>query len=656
MFLSKFLKHTRAKAMIALAGLTMVFGVGAAVSTLTATQQNEAVETKAADPYQTVIYCASNVTPKWQINCQGDADNWRDGTMSLVNGKTWNGLNVYTAKISHPYNGAGSLKFFHDSWQNLTTVWGDDGRTWKETSYFSNKLFIYQVKDSTGYVNGPKDYVTDSSRSFYFAVPKATVGSYSTRINVQRSYNTTWLTQSMALQSGITYNGKLIYSISTTAISYVDQFQFQIVNSGSVIDTKVPTSSSMTNVTDIAGKMYEYDVGWVTYEIDSETTATANIYWVWSGSWNIDPYLKYCGNDGVWSGFIHMSGNQNTKTGEAYYSIPAGTTAVKFFHGNDGDDGYGRTAMIGLRSGDRGTTYNVITTEGISSEAFPAATQSYKNDGGLTSGHGLYVTACSEWIANISGSTGLYAYFFSADSTNAWSARLTPVPGEDDLFETEVPEDGGSSQTWCGIIITLHTKSEEWPTKANQTVDLLYTASNSSYSHITVSNSYSGEKRQATFSSDFGDSERALLWGANFNESITCDNKGHNDADSDKWDDAKDDYDNAATSVRSLIKEATASSTGDELAKAVSKYDDIIYKYGTDAGIISKTYSDFLSRQGETYYSGGAGYAGIVPGMPTGAESPLTTTLWIVLASGAAGLSAIGAAYFISKKKKRNRA
>ena len=47
--------------------------------------------------------------------------------------------------------------------------------------------------------------------------------------------------------------------------------------------------------------------------------------------------------------------------------------------------------------------------------------------------------------------------------------------------------------------------------------------------------------------------------------------------------------------------------------------------------------------------------SGVIPG-PTGAESPLTTTLWIVLASGAAGLSAIGAAYFISKKKKRHQA
>jgi|GEM_PF-1800466 len=48
MFLSKLFNHTRAKVMIALAGLTMVLGVGATISTVTSAQQNEVVETKAS--------------------------------------------------------------------------------------------------------------------------------------------------------------------------------------------------------------------------------------------------------------------------------------------------------------------------------------------------------------------------------------------------------------------------------------------------------------------------------------------------------------------------------------------------------------------------------------------------------------------------------
>ena len=42
--------------------------------------------------------------------------------------------------------------------------------------------------------------------------------------------------------------------------------------------------------------------------------------------------------------------------------------------------------------------------------------------------------------------------------------------------------------------------------------------------------------------------------------------------------------------------------------------------------------------------------------VPATEQSPLTATLWIVLGCGLAGLSAIGVAYFVSKKKKRPRA
>jgi|GEM_PF-3653582 len=45
-----------------------------------------------------------------------------------------------------------------------------------------------------------------------------------------------------------------------------------------------------------------------------------------------------------------------------------------------------------------------------------------------------------------------------------------------------------------------------------------------------------------------------------------------------------------------------------------------------------------------------------IPGARQGNESPLTTTLWIVLGAGVAGLAAIGTAYFVSKKKKRHQA
>jgi|GEM_PF-5134615 len=56
MFLSKLFKHTRARVLTALAGLTMVFGTAATISTVAATQRNEVVETKAAATKTYIVY------------------------------------------------------------------------------------------------------------------------------------------------------------------------------------------------------------------------------------------------------------------------------------------------------------------------------------------------------------------------------------------------------------------------------------------------------------------------------------------------------------------------------------------------------------------------------------------------------------------------
>lgn len=87
MFLSRLFKNAKAKTMLVLAGLTMVFGVGAAVTTVAATQQNEMVETKAG----------TNIdNPYLWANFDGD---WKRYDMTwnqdLAEGKEWKLLSVY---------------------------------------------------------------------------------------------------------------------------------------------------------------------------------------------------------------------------------------------------------------------------------------------------------------------------------------------------------------------------------------------------------------------------------------------------------------------------------------------------------------------------------------------------------------------------------
>ena len=76
-----------------------------------------------------------------------------------------------------------------------------------------------------------------------------------------------------------------------------------------------------------------------------------------------------------------------------------------------------------------------------------------------------------------------------------------------------------------------------------------------------------------------------------------------------------------------------------------AKYDWVVAVHGE--GATNWDIEDFLGRKPDPRP------AGVIPGMPSGQESPLTTTLWIVLASGIVGLGAIGTAYFVSKKRKR---
>ena len=107
--------------------------------------------------------------------------------------------------------------------------------------------------------------------------------------------------------------------------------------------------------------------------------------------------------------------------------------------------------------------------------------------------------------------------------------------------------------------------------------------------------------------------------------------------------------DTAKTLVTSY--EALASGTTKEQSSiagsAIVTYTDP--KQGTTTGevLISDIYTELQLRASTGKWS-----AYLIPNSTGKEDSPLTTTLWIVLASGLAGLAAIGTAYFVSKKKR----
>ena len=74
---------------------------------------------------------------------------------------------------------------------------------------------------------------------------------------------------------------------------------------------------------------------------------------------------------------------------------------------------------------------------------------------------------------------------------------------------------------------------------------------------------------------------------------------------------------------------------------------------GTDEWLVSDVYKQICIELEEDSDIGEWPLASaFFPGARREESSPLTTTLWIVLASGLAGLAAIGTAYFVSKKKR----
>ena len=151
--------------------------------------------------------------------------------------------------------------------------------------------------------------------------------------------------------------------------------------------------------------------------------------------------------------------------------------------------------------------------------------------------------------------------------------------------------------------------------------------------------------------------DRASYFGAYFNTQVICDGQGGRTTDN--WSATQTEYLNMSAGAQGIVwTSAAEAESSDPLKSAMSKYDDIIYKHGKDRdddsqiGIIDATHVDYVNRHiNEGTYSGGAGYA-LRAGMMPVANSPLTTTLWIVLGAGLAGLAAIGTAYFVSKKKK----
>ena len=153
----------------------------------------------------------------------------------------------------------------------------------------------------------------------YYAVPSATVGSYTVKLNVNYKGNgDEWQQWDMNLED-YTYDGKLVYSYSfTDKYDGLGCLQFQLYNGESYVSQQQPIGT-WTTPGDYNGKIYIHDTGFATFGRD------ITIYGVpeamdgskWDeGSHSLYANFKYGDGEGEW---IRQ---QMTKTSYTYNGNP----------------------------------------------------------------------------------------------------------------------------------------------------------------------------------------------------------------------------------------------------------------------------------------------------------------------------------------------
>jgi len=335
-----------------------------------------------------------------------------------------------------------------------------------------------------------------------------------------------------------------------------------------------------------------------------------------------------------------------------------GSATVLSFDTAIKNDGVYNGVKINTFSSDVENGVQVTSWSGSGDWEYPCSGNAFMyTDGGLSSGQGVYIdltTTPSGW--SVDDGYGVYVYFFSVvngdGNANAWTAKATLVPGETKIYECEVPQYKSENVQWAKLIV-VNNNTTAFRGNGYQTQDLWYNSTMTSNQHVTFDGTFTWEgKANAATNTSYTDSTRAESWGTRFiGTNVKCSGGDNPSISTDNWTAARNEYNAAPKAVRTIIteSEAAASDTAPgatNLQLAVRRYDYIIGKYGTSA------HPDFASRSGTTNYSYVPPASAFVPGASKGNDSPLTTTLWIVLASGLAGLAAIGTAYFVSKKKR----
>ncbi len=207
-------------------------------------------QNKAEDSEQTFYFCPKCAGKDWTTpyaNCNLGYNHWSNVQMTEVSGKTFCGQKVYQATV--------------------TTCAFDKIEFHKSSSDYSGKIELSNPSGVNGKLYNGSEWKTfsyDTEYTFYFATDWSAVYA-----NCNLGYNL-WKDLAMT-NTGKTYNGKKIYSITVAAQGFND-IEFHKSNGGDWDSKVVGYSNSTTYKKDFTNALCTSANTWVAYNYDVTLT------------------------------------------------------------------------------------------------------------------------------------------------------------------------------------------------------------------------------------------------------------------------------------------------------------------------------------------------------------------------------------------------
>ena len=169
------------------------------------------------------------------------------------------------------------------------------------------------------FIGGALQVSAGTKTTVYYAVPSATVGSYTVKLNIALQYDGekkeafNWATYTMT-KTAKTYDGMDIYTCTyTDSYDGVGTMQFQLWDGGSHKGQQQPYDS-WTSVGTYNGKIYVHDTGWKNYRNDATVYLKPNSNWAGASAW-FAIYLEDDNSNNAWEKFTSVTGH------DGYYKV-----------------------------------------------------------------------------------------------------------------------------------------------------------------------------------------------------------------------------------------------------------------------------------------------------------------------------------------------